>query len=632
MRNRRDYARCSFVLILAAVGLILGMNPFAASSGLAHAQVAAPSWSFTGSLNTPRYGHTATLLPNGKVLVAGGGGGYTAEGGYSITNTAELYDPATGTWSVTGSLNVLRWFHTATLLPNGQVLVVGGIVDNSPTNTAELYDPATGTWRLTGNLNAPRAWHTATLLQNGKVLVAGGSTGYYSITDTTELYDPATGAWSAAETLHTTRFLHTATLLQDGKVLVAGGCFDGDCDIALNSAELYDPNVGGWSLTANPNAMRESHTATLLSNGQVLLAGGGRQSHNLHTNELYNPATGRWSFTDSLSRRADHTATLLPNGQVLVAGGSNYGLSNNPADNTLSSAALYDPATGHWSATASLNAARYFHTATLLQNGKVLVVGGYDGRSAPTTVFLRSAELYDSGASSFTNPIDDPQFFIRQQYLDFLGREPDPIGFQGWQDILRNCAQGDTRCDRIEVSSAFFRSAEFQDRGYFIYRFYSTFGRIPHYSEFMPDLAKVSGFLTPEQLEANKAAFVNEFITRPEFKNKFDSLTDPTAYVDALLQTAGLSNHPTRNTWVAGLTNGTTTRAQVLRALVESAEVYFLKYNEAFVVMEYFGYLRRDPDILYLEWIKTMNGNGGDYRVMINGFMNSVEYRKRFGP
>ena len=230
------------------------------------------------------------------------------------------------------------------------------------------------------------------------------------------------------------------------------------------------------------------------------------------------------------------------------------------------------------------------------------------------------------------NAINDVGNFVRQHYHDFLNREPDPEGFKGWQESLNNCKAGDTSCDRIEVSSGFFRSSEFQERGYFIYRFYSVaLGRKPDYAEFMPDLAKVSGFLTEAEKEANKTAFVNEFMARSVFKSKYDALTAPAGYVDALLQTAGLPNHPSRATWIDGLDKGTLTRAQVLRALAESAEVYSKFYNEAFVVMQYFGYLRRDPDILYLDWIKIMNENGGDYRGMIDGFMNSLEYRQRFG-
>jgi hypothetical protein len=228
--------------------------------------------------------------------------------------------------------------------------------------------------------------------------------------------------------------------------------------------------------------------------------------------------------------------------------------------------------------------------------------------------------------------IDDSDFFIQQHYIDFLNRMPEPFGFQGWMDILKNCAPGNTACDRVEVSSGFFRSTEFQVRGYFVFRFYdAALGRKPDYVEFMPDLRRVTGFITDQQLEANKVAFINDFMARPAFHNKYDStINNPTAYVDALLQTAGLPSHPSRAGWVVGLTNGTMTRADVLRALAESSEVYQKYYNQAFVVMQYFGYLRRDPDALYVDWIKIMDQNGGDYRAMINGFVNSLEYRQRF--
>ncbi len=232
--------------------------------------------------------------------------------------------------------------------------------------------------------------------------------------------------------------------------------------------------------------------------------------------------------------------------------------------------------------------------------------------------------------STNPNPIDDIEFFVRQQYLDFLGREPDPPGFNGWVSILRNCAFGDTRCDRIEVSSAFFRSAEFQGRGFFVYRFYATaLGRRPRYAEFVPDLARVSGFQTDAQLEASKVAFINDFIMRPEFRALYDALTDAD-YVNALVTTAGVTL-PNKQALIDDLVAGRKTRAEVLRAIVESGQVAAKFFNEAFVVMEYFGYLHRDPDILYLKWLDLLNRTG-DFRVMVNGFVNSQEYRSRFGP
>ncbi|HEX8890162.1 MAG TPA: DUF4214 domain-containing protein [Pyrinomonadaceae bacterium] len=258
-------------------------------------------------------------------------------------------------------------------------------------------------------------------------------------------------------------------------------------------------------------------------------------------------------------------------------------------------------------------------------------VGGSLGSPSTATLTIQDND------TTPTNPIVQTAFFVRQHYIDFLGREPDAAGFAGWQNILNNCppsgkdANGNY-CDRIEVSSGFFRSPEFQDRGYFVYRFYSVaFARPPRYAEFMPDLAKVSGFLSSSQLEENKVAFINEFMSRQEFRNLYDALTNPSDYVNALVNTAGVTL-ANKQQLIDDLAAGRKTRAEVLRAVAESVEVYNKFYNESFVVMQYFGYLRRDPDSSYTTWIQTMNTNGGDYRAMISGFINSNEYVRRFGP
>ncbi len=253
------------------------------------------------------------------------------------------------------------------------------------------------------------------------------------------------------------------------------------------------------------------------------------------------------------------------------------------------------------------------------------VLGGSLGTPATATVTIN-----DNETSNGANPIDQTPFFVRQHYIDFLSREPDPPGAAAWEAVINNCPAGDTTCDRIHVSSAFFRSPEFQGRGYFIYRFYPVaFGRKPEYVEFVPDLAKVSGFLSDAELGAAKVAFIAQFMSRPAFVTKYNGLND-TQYVDTLLTTAEVTS-PHRDFWIAALGNGTRTRATVLRDITESPEVYNKYFNQAFVVMQYFGYLRRDPDVLYVNWIQVLDSTG-DFRGMVNGFMNSLEYRFRFGP
>jgi WD40 repeat protein len=363
--------RLAFPLLLLGAALAL-VQPCAGQSG---------TWTETGDLITRRWDHTATLLPDGMVLVAGGVGEHV-----TALTSAELYDPAGGSWTATGSLATGRQSHTATLLPNGMMLVAGGSDHEVSLTSAELYDPASGLWSLTGSMAAARESHTATLLPNGQVLVAGGEFDRCcNALAGAELYDPATGTWTATASLAQARRSHTATLLPDGQVLVAGGI---KLDDILASAELYDPASGTWTETGSLAHARQVHTATLLPNGKVLVAGGQDSSFNVLTSaELYDPASGTWTETGSLANgRWTHTATLLPNGKVLVAGGGTY--------IAIASAELYDPASGTWTEAGDLVNARFVHTATLLPNGKVLAAAGLDGSFPP--IPTASAELYTS--------------------------------------------------------------------------------------------------------------------------------------------------------------------------------------------------------------------------------------------
>ncbi len=259
------------------------------------------------------------------------------------------------------------------------------------------------------------------------------------------------------------------------------------------------------------------------------------------------------------------------------------------------------------------------HGGRILVGDKVVVVG-----TQRTNLTLDAARIHR------VREFDDVEDFVTQHYHDFLTRDPDPPGLAAWVNTINICSGDMTQCDRVHVSEMFFKSAEFQERGYFVYRFYSAaFGRKPDYVEFVPDLANVSGFLTNDQLEVAKVTFANGFASRPAFVAKFGSL-DNQHFVDALLTTVGVTLS-SRQSMIDGLNNNTLTRAQALRKIAESGEVQQKYYNQAFVVMEYFGYLRRDPDILYLNWISALD-SGAVSRTMVTGFVNSAEYRQRFGP
>jgi hypothetical protein len=321
-----------------------------------------PRWAPTGSMLVGRSSHTATVLLNGKVLVVGDDG----------LGRAEVYDPASGTWSATGSLASTPYYAlTATLLPNGTVLVRGF------GETGEVYDPASGTWSATGRLLTSRYAHTATLLPNGKVLTSGGIVGSPDNNlATAELYDPASGTWSATGSMTWRRYNHTATPLLDGRVLVTGGYGTRG---NLATAEVYDPASGTWSTTGSMATARTQHTATLLPDGRVLVSGG---YYNLATAEVYDPASGTWSPTGAMSSpRSGHMATPLHDGRVLVTGSSGSG-------GTPWTAEEYDPATGTWSTVTFMTVLRRYHGATRLPDGRVLVTGGYN--AGPVT----TAELY----------------------------------------------------------------------------------------------------------------------------------------------------------------------------------------------------------------------------------------------
>jgi hypothetical protein len=359
-------------------------------------------------MTSGRYFHTATLLNNGKILIVGGISPVT--GGFASTDRAELFDPATGAFTPVPGMTSPRDSHTATLLPNGKVLIAGGLlrtVNGNITylNTAELFDPATGTFASIASMGSARQLHTATLLRNGKVLIVGGDkTSVDGTLNTAELFDPATATFTSLGLgrLSEPRSSHTATLLPSGKILIAGGYhLEGPFAFANITAEIFDPVSGSFTslAPATMTVKRQEHTATLLPDGRVLIAGGDGGGSVYNSAELFDPMSGTFTAVTApmTSPRAIHTATLLPNGKVLLAGGYN-GLGIQTAySNT---AEVFDPASGTFMSLLpnTMTSARALHTATLMADGRVLLVGGFSGSAVSAT-----AEVADFSAGTFTS-------------------------------------------------------------------------------------------------------------------------------------------------------------------------------------------------------------------------------------
>jgi len=287
-------------------------------------------------MSAPRSRFTATLLPNGKVLVAGG-----SNNGFATT-TAELYDFKTGLWTRTGNMIVPRCFHTATLLGDGRVLVTGGLSagdgqDNFVEKTVEIYDPSTGTWTLIDKMSNARYGHTATLLPDGTILVVGGAgpRGDLVYTVRAEIFDPYSGLWKNAASLTTPRGFHTAVLLNTADLLVAGGLtLPANSPNRTATTELFQSGSSNWISTGSMAVPRSAgaYGGALLSDGRFFIAGG-----RTDTAEQYSPSTGTWELLSNMAvSRSFHTVTLLTNGTILVSGGEN-------ANGFIATAEIYSP-------------------------------------------------------------------------------------------------------------------------------------------------------------------------------------------------------------------------------------------------------------------------------------------------
>ena len=325
----------------------------------------------------PRSGHSATLLPDGKVLIAGG-----MRRNQDFYRSAELYDPATGRFVPAGDMTVQRVGHIAVLLPSGKVLIAGGWVGRGCTDSAELYDPATRKFAAIGKMTTRRARPSATLFKNGDVLIAGGADhdGPASSVASAEIFHPANLAFQPTGSMHHARVSHTATMFGDGRVLIVGG--KGESLSA--SAELYDPKTGRFTETGSLAVARYKHTAGVLPGGNVLIAGGSDDRDwqgKLSSAEIYDVHTGKFTTTSPLNEsrfKLPDEAVQLVSGRLLIAGGSRQ-------------VEVYDPESGRFVlASGQLSDSWHFMSETRLKDGSVLLAGGYpnnDRATAQTWVY-----------------------------------------------------------------------------------------------------------------------------------------------------------------------------------------------------------------------------------------------------
>jgi len=351
----------------------------------------AGSFTPAGNTNVARRGHTATLLTNGSVLIAGGWAVPESSGG-SLAS-AEAFDPSTGSFSFTGSMATSRRYHTATLLADGRVLIAGGSNSMNPAlSSAELYDPANGTFAPTGSMAVARSSHMAVLLGNGKVLIAGGLNPVNcspcpAVLTSAELYDPGAGTFTPTGDMISPSYeVNTPFLLPNGNVFIGGG---------LNS-QVYDPQTGRFTATGGWYAVADDwpDSQTMLLNGSVLVTGGDPDGFGASAFAgVYDPAKGIFSKTSHMNAPRDlHTSTLLPDGKALIVGGQLTGGAS------VGSAEIYDPANGTFDVAGNMITPRCCHTATLLNNGRVLIVGGVSAATGYPTyqpVSALAAELYN---------------------------------------------------------------------------------------------------------------------------------------------------------------------------------------------------------------------------------------------
>ena len=600
MRNKREHTRHAVVLLLAVAGLITCAAPFSASSGPASAQASAPTWSYTGSLNTARAGYTPTLRANGKISFTSDRDGnreiYVMDAGGTnqvrLTNNSVVDDHAT--WSPDGTKIAF-----VSERPTGGFAL--SLMNADGTNKTEItpinfdtrypiWDAWAMSWSPDGNRIVFQEKPDPSAFPNDIFIVNIDGSDRRALVNGPE--DERQPAWSPDGSRilfskQVSTFFHNLyTVKPDGTDLRALAHVDGETDLAPS-----------WSPAGDIIAFQIFDYANFENVGIANADGSDRQ----------------WFDSGSLN--------------------PDYGGRDKP----------------QWSPDGS----KIIFQVSRDDIGTEIYVKEINGTgltqvtNTPGNNFKPSWQPRVSAACP--NPIDCADFFVRQHYRDFLAREPEQSGLDAWLNVLNNCPAGDAVClheARLTTSAAFFGSPEFQLKGYFVFRFYkASFNRLPEYGEIAVDMQSITG-QTPAEVYAHKAAFTDSFGQRPEFFNSFGALSNA-HYVSLLLGRYGLTSVTTPDPaqpdgtakvtltdaeLVSRLDAGMLTRAQVLRAVADSDEVFAAEFNQAFVAMQYYGYLRRTPEAGgYNAWLAYLTAHPNDFRTMVRGFVDSIEYRIRFG-
>jgi N-acetylneuraminic acid mutarotase len=588
-----------------------------------------------------------TAVWTGSEMIIWGG----QDASFNGMNTGARYNPATDTWAPISSLNApsARYSHTAVWTGTEMIIWGGTSTVSGITYLADgaRYNPSTDTWTLITTVNSPttRSGHVA--VWTGTEMIVYGGSNNLGITNTGARYNPQTNSWTAMTNTNAPFPRYTSAVWTGSEMIIWGG----NGNNFTNTGGRYNPTTDTWAATSTVNAPSGRIGYSLVWTGTQMIVWGGSELGSVFVSDgaKYNPSTDSWSsMANGPGPRSGHSAVWTGKEMMIWGGGPSPGNFSNIG-------ARYNPSTNIWITTCDTNAptGRGGHAA-VWTGAEMIVWGGQSSSSTP----LNTGGRY----SIPPNPIDAANFFVRRHYLDFLNREPDVSGWDFWANEILSCGANAqcTEVKRINVSAAFFLSIEFQQTGNLVYKMYKAgFGNIPgkpvaaDRAPFLADTRQIQS--TPAQvivgqgnwqaqLETNKQAFALAFVQRPNFQTVHGSQT-ASEYVSSLFANVGATptSAETNGAMAAFGSGGDTGRAAALRSVAESNSVAAKVNNEAFVLMQYFGYLQRnpyDPPELTLDysgynfWLGKLNQFNGDYIAaeMVKAFISSSEYRQRFGP